>query len=200
MQARKDSLWCYDGRQTLTFDSIDWQRSRPRRFFSLNPTDFLQSQMVKAKHLRPIWLGSLQVWYSNIRYHLRSPASLTHLTVNHLCRTAKDFYWRGELFSRPSTFSIFHFGSLLMLLLLTYTFESHQPAEQLTLWTVLPWVHTPIENVCTHDHTLWHIKPVHRDYYWFEPPLTTVLLFFSQIWQCAASLDWNLPLCWASCS
>lgn len=71
--------------------------------------------MVKAKHPRPICLGSLQVGYSGIRYHLKSPASLTHLIVNHLCSTTKDFYWRGELFSRPSTFSIFHFGSLLLL-------------------------------------------------------------------------------------
>lgn len=54
-----------------------------------------------------------------VQQHLGSPASLTHLIVNHLRSTAKGFYWRGELFSRASTFSIFHFGSLLMLLLPT---------------------------------------------------------------------------------
>lgn len=33
MEARKVSLWCYDGKQILTFDSNNWQRRRPRRFF-----------------------------------------------------------------------------------------------------------------------------------------------------------------------
>lgn len=160
--------------------------------------------MVKAKHLRPIWLGSLQVWYSDIKCHLRSPASLTRLVVNHLCSTAKKLLLGGELFSRPSTFSIFHFRSLLMLVLVTYASGSQEPVaktqnEQLMQWTVLPWVHTPVTQMCTNDQrTLRDTKPVHRVYYWFEPPPIAALLFFSQIWQCAASLDWNLPVCWTS--
>lgn len=66
-------------------------------------------------------LRSLQVWYKDVRGHLRSTTSLPLPSVNHLCST--KLLLDAELFSRASLFSIFHFRSLLILGLLTYSAE-----------------------------------------------------------------------------
>lgn len=105
-------------------------------------------------------LRSLQVWCKDVRSHLRSTTSLPLPSVNHLCST--KLLLGAELSSRASLFSIFHFRSLLIFRLLTYSAEVQESKTQNQQLCTKPW--QKCEWMTTQDRILplWEEKPLNR--------------------------------------